>query len=132
MITTIYAGLLGLLYLAASWYLILLKRLARRWQNDKPLRFYDRASHGRDHLADYVPFGVVMLALLEYDGMPSWWLNLLGVLLLSGNLVHVYAFVWFPGDRRAGMIGMVLISAMYALACVSGIAAGIVWLGERP
>ncbi|MFO1068742.1 MAG: MAPEG family protein [Geminicoccaceae bacterium] len=132
MIATIYASLLGLVYLAASWYLILLKRLARRWQNDKPLRFYDRASHGRDHLADYVPFGVVMLALLEYDGMPGWWLNLLGLLLLFGNLVHVYAFVWFPGDRRAGMIGMVLISAMYALACVSGIAAALQWLGERP
>lgn len=132
MITTIYASLLGLVYLAASWYLILLKRLAKRWRSDKPLRFYDRASHGRDHLADYVPFGIVVLALLEYDGMPGWWLNLLGVLLLAGNLVHAYAFVWFPGDRRAGMIGMVLISTMYTLACASGIAAGVAWLGARP
>lgn len=123
MVTILYAGLLGLVYLGVSWYLILLKRLARRWQDDRPLRFYDRASHGRDHLADYVPFGILLLGLLEYDGMPGWWLHLLGLLLLAGNLVHAYAFVWFPGDRRAGMVGMVLISAMYLLACVSGIGA---------
>ena len=61
MITLAYAIAVAAMYLAVTWYLVLLKRDAKKKRRDIPLRWYDRASCGRDQVAKYAPIGFILL-----------------------------------------------------------------------
>jgi uncharacterized protein len=121
MITTLFAVLLAALYMGVAWYMIGLRRLARKKQADWPLRWYDRCGHGRDHMAQYLPLALLLLFLIERGGAPGWVLYLLGLTLLAGNLLHIWGFGQYPGQYTTPMIGTVLISLVYATACLIGL-----------
>jgi uncharacterized membrane protein YecN with MAPEG domain len=116
MITPIYATLLGIMYLALAWYLVFLKRLSVWKKDDFILRIWDRAQHARAHVQSYGPFGLLLMLLMELGGSGRSLLHGTGALLLVGNAVHAYGFVWFPGSRAGASVGWLIISAAYVVA----------------
>ena len=46
---------------------------------------------------------------------------LLGLTLLAGNLLHLWGFGQYPGQYTTPMLGTVLISLVYATACLIGL-----------
>jgi uncharacterized membrane protein YecN with MAPEG domain len=115
MITAIYVVLMAVFYIGYTWYLILLKRHAITRKVDWPMRWYDRASHGRDFVAQYTPPALLLLGIVELGGAGALILHGLGLLLVAGALLHVRSF-GFPAHMRTGMVAMVLVTAMYGLA----------------
>lgn len=111
-ITSIYAGLLGLMYLALT-----IRTIRGRLKNsvsigddgDKELGYRVRA-HG--NFAEYAPIGVVFLALIEIQGAPAIALHALGLCLFVGRLAHAYSFASYPPKMKPRQLGMMLTMTM--------------------
>lgn len=123
MVTTLFAVLMAALYMIVAWYMIWLRRLSKQRQEDWPLRWYDRCGHGRDHMAQYLPFALLLMYLIEQGGAPPWLLSGLGIVLAAGFLLHLWGFAQYPGNYKTPAIGTALISAVYGVA-------GLVGLGQ--
>lgn len=87
-ITLIYAGLLGLLFLLLSFWVV--KRRAQFrvmiGEGEAPEMLAAIRAHG--NFAEYVPLTLLLMALCELAGVGSLWLHLGGVLLLVGRILH--------------------------------------------
>lgn len=115
-ITLFYAGLLAL------WLIVLAARVIRfRRANlieigngeGRTLEFRVRA---QGNLTEYAPFALLLLGLLEMNGLPDWMLHGLGVMFLVGRLSHGYSFSFANGKMRFRVLGMVLTLTMIAIA----------------
>jgi uncharacterized membrane protein YecN with MAPEG domain len=116
MITIIYTGLLGLLFIALSIYVVMgrIKYRISIGNGDNP----DMAKRVRVHgnFAEYVPFGLLLLLLVDYCEYGPWIIHLLGLALLGGRVLHALAL---PSDnftlRKIAMFltfGMFVISSL--------------------
>ena len=69
---------------------------------------------------EYVPFIILLLAIIELNGGPRWWLHALGSVLLVARIVHPFGIdhehmmLW---QRFVGIIGTFLV-AVAAIATV--------------
>lgn len=120
-ITLLYAGLLGLIYL------VLTMRVIRRRQtgninlghgNDAMMERRIRA-HG--NFAEYVPFLLVLMGLLEQQQVSAHLLHGFGIALVAARGLHGYALAytekWFPG-RFYGTLLTLIVLALSSLAAV--------------
>ena len=87
-ITLIYAGLLGLLFLLLSFWVV--KRRAQFrvmiGEGEAPEMLAAIRAHG--NFAEYVPLTLLLMALCELVEGGSLWLHLGGVLLVVGRILH--------------------------------------------
>ena len=87
-ITLIYAGLLGLLFLLLSFWVV--KRRAQFrvmiGEGEAPEMLAAIRAHG--NFAEYVPLTLLLMALCELAGVGALGLHLGGVLLVVGRILH--------------------------------------------
>ncbi len=87
-ITLIYAGLLGLLFLLLSFWVV--KRRAQFrvmiGEGEAPEMLAAIRAHG--NFAEYVPLTLLLMALCELAGVGALWLHLGGVLLVVWRILH--------------------------------------------
>lgn len=121
MLTSLYVVIMATLYIGHTWYLILLKRHARTKQVDWPMRRYDRASHGRNFVAQYTPLALILLAMVEVGGAPAPVLHGLGIMLVVAALLHCHSF-GFPARNGSGVAAMLLVTSMYAITMALALA----------
>lgn len=121
MLTSLYVVIMATLYIGHTWYLILLKRHARTRQVDWPMRCYDRASHGRNFIAQYTPMALLLLAVIEIGGASPPVLHGLGLMLVVAALLHCHSF-GFPARNSSGVAAMVLVTTMYAITVLLALA----------
>lgn len=119
-VTPFYAGLLALLFLVLS------VRVSQRRQigvslgdgGDKGLL---RAIRGHGNFAEYVPFILLMMAMLEIDHTSIYVLHALGIALLVGRLLHGYALSFtaqFKFGRITGIGLTWIVLAVCAVLCI--------------
>lgn len=127
-ITLFYSSIL------AVWLIILSARVVvYRRQNlveigsgeGRTLEFRIRA---QGNLAEYAPFALLLLMLLELGGTPNWVLHGLGVMLVSGRLMHGWSFSFANGLMRARVVGMALTFMMIAIAALIGLGTALAQL----
>ncbi len=105
MITLLYAGLLGLWFLILSLRVIKGRSKVALGDGGDPAML--RLMRGHANFAEYTPLILVLMALLETEGLGAIWLHLLGGGLLLGRLLHGYAFLFsehFPPGRFWGTV----------------------------
>ena len=125
-VTSLYAGLLALLFIALSWRVIAVRRSERVSLGDgdnKDLRQRTRA-HG--NFAEYTPIGLILLACVELQGAPGVAVHLLGLMLLAGRGLHAAAFWTHPMNFTFRTWGMLLTFGMLAISAVGLILHGLV------
>jgi uncharacterized membrane protein YecN with MAPEG domain len=90
-VTPLYAGLLALLYFVLSYRVIQLRGHGRPSLGDggDPLLLRRVRAHG--NFAEYVPFILLMIGILEFNHLPTYLLHILGLTLLIARLLHGYA-----------------------------------------
>jgi uncharacterized protein len=115
-----YVVAMALIYLGYTWYLILLKRHALVARVDWPTRWYDRAEYGRNFVAQYTPFALLLLGAIELGGASAFTIHVLGLLLVAAAILHIISF-GFPARMKVGMVAMLLVTGMYGLASVIAI-----------
>ncbi|RLL72976.1 MAPEG family protein [Paenirhodobacter hankyongi] len=122
MITAWYALPLVALYIFLSLHVVNARKAQRvsigdGGNGDLALRI---RTHG--NLAEYAPFGIVMLLLAELAGAGAIALHLSGAALILGRALHAWA-LGFGGPMRARVAGMGLTFLSLAASAVLAILA---------
>jgi uncharacterized membrane protein YecN with MAPEG domain len=113
--TSLYAALLAVLFLALSLQVV---RLRYRYQValGAPHRLVERAVRAHGNCAEYVPFGLLLLGLLEGMGLPGWGVHALGSALLAGRALHAWGISREPEVLRFRSAGMALTFTVFGVA----------------
>jgi uncharacterized membrane protein YecN with MAPEG domain len=107
-ITPIYAASLALLFTALSMRVISYRIAHRVSLGDAGNKGLLKRMRAQANCAEYAPFGLLLLLLLELQGVEALWLHLLGVTLTLGRLAHAIGFSLSPPIFALRRIGMVL------------------------
>ncbi|MFZ5962701.1 MAPEG family protein [Thalassococcus sp. BH17M4-6] len=117
-VTTLYASLIALLFLALSLRVVAYRR-ARQISlgdaGDPALRARIRA---QGNCAEYAPIGLLLLLLVELQSAPPVALHVLGLLLLAGRVLHGLALSRHPHPMVLRVGGMILTFTMIGLAAL--------------
>jgi uncharacterized membrane protein YecN with MAPEG domain len=124
-ITSIYVGLLTLIFLALSYRVIFFRRANRVSLGDADSKDLRQRVRGQANFAEYTPIGLIILACVEIQGAPGIAVHALGVMLFVGRLLHAMAFWVHPMNFKYRTFGMILTTSMQAVGAVSLILHGI-------
>ncbi len=119
MITGTYAALLALLLLVLS-ALVIRQRLRHRTAIGLgSAEGLLRASRAHANFAEYVPFALLLMLLLEQGAAPAWLLHALGLALLLGRLSHAYGISRMPERLLFRQVGMLCTFGVLGVAAVA-------------
>lgn len=104
--TPLYAGLLGLLFLFLSFRVVGIRRSEKISLGDGGNAVLQKRIRVQGNCAEYAPFGILLLALAELQGMPVWLVHVFGLLFLLGRVLHAYGLGSTPQVLRARIWGM--------------------------
>ena len=90
MIITIYTSLLGLIFIILSFRTLRLRRKLRIAVGDSGNVEMLRAIRAHSNFAEYAPFSLFLIFLVENSGCTSFLIHILGSMLLLGRIVHAY------------------------------------------
>lgn len=121
MVTSLYAGILGLLYVAISAYTILGRfkhnvNLGDGGNDDMLKRIRVHAN-----FIEYVPFALFLMILAEVEGASETLIHILGVALVIGRLMHSYGVIRVVGSsvgRSGGMVLTLTVIIVAAILCI--------------
>lgn len=107
-VTAIYASLLALLYAWLAVRVILYRRSNRISLGDNGDPEMRQRMRTHANCAEYAPIGVILLLLLELQGVPSWVAHASGLCLLAGRMLHAIGLQPHPMNFRQRTLGMAL------------------------
>jgi uncharacterized membrane protein YecN with MAPEG domain len=87
-VTSLYAGLLALLYLGISAWVIRVRVQQNVLSGDKGNPVMANAMRVHANFAEYVPLALILILLAEMQGAPGLALHALGAALLLGRVMH--------------------------------------------
>jgi len=118
----LYAGLLALLFLYLSYRVVLGRRLHKVSIGDGGEKDVVKRMRVQANCAEYAPFGVLLLALVDLQGMPVWLVHVLGLLVLVGRVLHAYGLGSTPQIVPARIWGMYLTLTAISASALANIA----------
>lgn len=104
----LYAAIFGLFYIFLSYRTINLRRKNRRSLGDGGDAALNRAIRVHGNFAEYVPFALVLLFLLESQAYSRVLVHVFASLLLAGRLIHAYGVSQLKEKLIFRMVGMIL------------------------
>lgn len=107
-ITSLYAALLGLLFVGLSVRTLRLRRRLRIAVGDAGNSEMLRAMRVHSNFAEYVPLALLLIYLCEAQGAHRMLVHALGLALLVGRSVHAYGLSQAREDYRYRVTGMAL------------------------
>ena len=125
-ITSLYAALTALVFLALSWRVIRYRRanvISLGNSGDKNLLKRMRA---QANCAEYAPLALILMMLSELNGAPPVALHTMGAAFVAGRVLHAYGFASTPQKIILRQAGMALTLAMIAAAALGILAHALV------
>ncbi len=105
-VTPIYAALIAGIFIALSARVITYRRSRQLGLGDHGDKSLLKRMRAQANCAEYAPFGLLLLALAELQGVSTPLLHLLGLSLLAGRALHAYGFSASPPIQRLRVLGM--------------------------
>jgi uncharacterized membrane protein YecN with MAPEG domain len=124
-VVQLYAAVLGLVFIALSVRTLRLRRSLRVAVGDGGNIVMLRAMRAHANFAEYVPFSVVLLFMVQTQGAPGWLLHVLGLALLLGRLSHAYGVSHEPENFRFRVFGMMMTFGVLAVSCARLLATSV-------
>jgi uncharacterized protein len=106
--TSLYAALLGLLFVALSLRVIRIRRDQGVALGDDGDARLQRAVRVHANFAEYTPLALVLIALLELGGATIWVVHGFGLALVAGRGLHAWGVSQTPETFRFRVLGMAL------------------------
>jgi uncharacterized protein len=118
--TLLYAGLLGLLSLVLSAAAGILRSRKSIDAGDGGDPDMLRAMRRHANFTEYVPLALILIGLLEFNGVRAQFIHGLGLALVAGRLLHAAFFTQgvksVPRGIGAGLTALVIaISSLWAI-----------------
>ena len=106
LITSIIAALLTIIFIKLSFAVIGLRRKNKFGLGSGGHEDLERAIRAQGNFAEYVPFGLILIACLELNGAPAWLVLIPGIALIIGRLIHAKGINTPPPDFSKRVLGM--------------------------
>ena len=120
-ITMITAGLLALLYFRLSTQVIGTRRSAQVSLGTGGDELLERRIRAHGNFAEYTPFILLLIGLLELNGAPIWGVAIVAVMLMAGRLLHAFALSSLTRRMKCRVWGMGLTFGALLLGGIGGI-----------
>ena len=105
-ITSIIASVLTVIFVRLSFAVIRLRRKNKVGLGNGGHEELERAIRAQGNFAEYVPFGIILIACLEINGAPWWLVAVPGITLIAGRLIHARGINMPPPDFSQRVLGM--------------------------
>lgn len=115
-IVPVYAALLTLLFVYLSVRTIRVRRRLQIAIGDRGHPEMQRAMRVHANFAEYVPLGLIMLALMELGGAAAWLVHVLCLCLLVGRLLHAHGVSQTPERFQFRVVSMLMTMGCLAVA----------------
>ncbi len=106
LVTSIIASLLTIIFVKLSFAVIGLRRKNKVGLGSGGHEDLERAIRAQGNFAEYVPFGIILVACLELNGAPWWLVAIPGIALIIGRLIHAKGMNIPPPDFSQRVLGM--------------------------
>lgn len=106
LITSIIAALLTIIFIKLSFAVIGLRRKNKVGLGSGGHEDLERAIRAQGNFAEYVPFGLILIACLELNGAPAWLVVIPGIALIIGRLIHAKGINEPPPNFSKRVLGM--------------------------
>ena len=120
-ITALYAGLLALLYVGISGWVVRVRIQQKVLSGDKGNPVMANAMRVHANFAEYVPLALILLLLAEMQGAPALALHALGAVLLLARVMHALGMAAQPHKPLLRGGGAALTFAVLLLAGAANI-----------
>ena len=107
-VTSLVAAVLTAIFIKLSFEVISLRKKNRVGLGSGGHEDLERAIRAQGNFAEYVPFGIILMACLELNGSPWWLVAIPGVALIIGRLIHAVGINTPPPDFSKRVLGMKL------------------------
>jgi uncharacterized membrane protein YecN with MAPEG domain len=121
-VTSIIAAALTIIFVKLSLAVIGLRRKNKVGLGSGGHEDLERAIRAQGNFAEYVPFGIILIACLELNGAPWWLLAIPGIALIMGRLIHAKGIQVPPPDFSKRVLGMKLTFATLITLAVLNLA----------
>jgi uncharacterized membrane protein YecN with MAPEG domain len=108
LITSVIAAALTIIFVKLSFAVIGLRRKNKIGLGSGGIDDLERAIRAQGNFAEYVPFGIILIACLELNGAPWWLVAIPGITLIIGRLIHAVGINTPPPDFSKRVLGMML------------------------
>ena len=105
-VTSIVASALTIIFIKLSFAVIGLRRKNKVGLGSGGHEDLERAIRAQGNFAEYVPFGIILIACLELNGAPWWLVSVPGITLIIGRLIHDKGINVPPPDFSKRILGM--------------------------
>jgi hypothetical protein len=119
--TAFYAGLLGLFYVALSLRIIRLRWVHKVGIGHGEAKELHRAIRVHANYAEYAPFALILMLMLELNQAQDWVMHMLGSMLLIGRFLHAMGLSKRAGTSMPRFVGMVLTFMVMLIAAVMNV-----------
>lgn len=106
LVTSIIASILTIIFIKLSFAVISLRRKNKVGLGSGGHEDLERAIRAQGNFAEYVPFGIILIACLELNGAPWWLVAIPGIALIIGRLIHTIGINTPPPDFSKRVLGM--------------------------
>ncbi len=106
LITSVIAAALTIIFVKLSFAVISLRRKNQIGLGSGGIDDLERAIRAQGNFAEYVPFGIILIACLELNGAPWWLVTIPGITLIVGRLIHAKGINVPPPDFSKRVLGM--------------------------
>jgi uncharacterized protein len=120
-ITLLFTSLHALLMLILAVRVVGYRRAQKIGIGDGGDKLLARRMRVHANFIEYVPMALIMLALLEFSGLPAVWLWALGGTLLLGRVLHASGFSRHSGYSFGRFWGTLLTWGVLVAMAVAGL-----------
>ena len=106
LVTSVIASTLTIIFIKLSFTVIGLRKKNKIGLGNGGHDDLERAIRAQGNFAEYVPFGIILIACLELNGAPWWLVAIPGVTLIIGRLIHAVGINEPPPDFSKRVLGM--------------------------
>ena len=106
LVTSIVTSILTIIFVNLSFAVIGLRRKNKVGLGSGGHEDLERAIRAQGNFAEYVPFGIILIACLELNGAPWWLVAIPGIALIIGRLIHAIGINTPPPDFSKRVLGM--------------------------
>lgn len=118
MITGLYAGLLGLIFLALSIQVIKARRKHMVSLGDGNIDDLQKTTRAHANFSEYVPICIILLLIAELTSQADVFLHICGIALVFGRIAHAYGLVTKAGASWGRISGTLSTFAVLIALCL--------------
>jgi uncharacterized membrane protein YecN with MAPEG domain len=107
-ITLLYAGISALILLGLSARVVGLRRKHQVGIGTGAVTALERAVRAQANFTEYVPLALLLIALLELNGLDAWVIHGFGAVLVIGRVLHAQGLNRSAGTSAGRFIGTLL------------------------